>query len=294
MAWHYNWTNQYGALTWNEQYENAEEIWDLFINTYGWTEEATAAVISNFQHEGALNPAQWQYGSTIGDWTNRNVGLGLGQWTPASKIGDYCGGRDQSHVEDGAKQVQCVIDDPYGQWVQRVNSSGYSRYYETTGLLYIRSITEFSQSTEDPEDLATCWCACWEGCSRQAFRDSYNARREDARYWYDEFSGSPTGNSTTFRINGNGTAEADPVRQEAGQFVTIEATPNGTDTFLNWSVISGGIILNAYTNPQTFTMGQDPVIIQANFTGNTPTPPMPTRLFKRHHMPLWMYPILKN
>ena len=31
MGWNYNWTNQYDALTWNEQYENAEEIWDLFI-----------------------------------------------------------------------------------------------------------------------------------------------------------------------------------------------------------------------------------------------------------------------
>ena len=294
MTWHYNWTNQSNSLSDSEKYENAEEIWDLFINTYGWTEEATAAVISNFEHEGLLNPAQWQIGSTIGTWESNTVGLGLGQWTPASKIGDYCGGRDQAHVEDGAKQIQCVIDDPYGQWVQRINSRGYSTYYQTSGLLYITSIDDFSISEERPEDLATCWCACWEGCNRKAFKDTFYTRRSRARYWYEEFVGGTSGNLTIITINGNGTAEANPIRQEVGSYVTIEATPDGNDNFISWSVISGGITLNAYDNPQTFQMGNDRVEIQANFTGETPIPPEPRFLYIPHKMPVWMYPYLKN
>lgn len=290
MTWHYNWTNQYNSLSWSEKYENAEEIWDLFINTYGWTEEAAAAVISNFQHEGLLNPAQWQIGSTIGTWENRSVGLGLGQWTPASKIGDYCGGRDRAHVEDGAKQIQCVIDDPYGQWVQRVNSSGYSRYYGVGGIPYITSISNFAQSTLDPEDLATCWCACWEGPTRTGFKDSYNVRREDARYWYEEFRSGVIGHAVLININGNGSAQAVPARAIAGTRVTITAIPNDNETFIEWDVIQGNVNINPTLNPQSFTMPLENVVLRANFTGATPLP-----IFHKesHRMPLWMYPCLK-
>lgn len=290
MTWHYNWTNQANSLSWSEKYENAEEIWDLLTNTYGWTEEAAAAVISNFQHEGLLNPAQWQIGSTIGTWESRRVGLGLGQWTPASKIGDYCGGRDQAHIEDGAKQIQCVIDDPYGQWVQRVNSSGYSRYYGVGGIPYITSISNFAQSTLDPEDLATCWCACWEGPSKTGFENSYNLRREDARYWYEEFRSGVIGHAILININGNGSAEAVPARTIAGTRVTITAIPNDSDTFIGWDVIQGNININPTLNPQGFTMPLENVVLQANFTGATPLP-----IFHKepHRMPLWMYPCLK-
>ena len=289
MAWHYNWTNQYGALSWNEQYENAEEIWDLLINTYGWTEEAAAAVISNFQHEGALNPAQWQYGSTIGDWTNDNVGLGLGQWTPASKIGDYCGGRDQSHVENGAKQVECAVSDA-GQWVQRVNSHGYSAYYGYSGIPYYTSINAFSQASDDPEDLATCWCACWEGPNKRGFNDSYTIRREDARFWYEEFRGGQTGYPIIIYITGNGSAYASPSRANNGDSVTITATPNDSDAFTEWQVIHGGIVLNPTQNPQTFTMPDNSVTIFAEFTGVTP---QPQPHYVAHRMPLLMYPCLR-
>lgn len=290
MTWHYNWTNQSNSLSWSEKYENSEEIWDLFINTYGWTEEATAAVISNFQHEGLLNPAQWQIGSTIGTWESNTVGLGLGQWTPASKIGDYCGGRDQSHVEDGAKQIQCVIDDPYGQWVQRVNSSGYSRYYGVGGIPYITSISNFAQSTLDPEDLATCWCACWEGPSKTGFENSYNARREDARYWYEEFRSGVIGHAVLININGNGSAQAVPARAIAGTRITITAIPNDSDTFIEWDVIQGNISINPTLNPQSFTMPLENVVLRANFTGATP---LPTFHKESHRMPIWMYPCLK-
>lgn len=290
MTWNYNWTNQANSLSWSEKYENAEEIWDLFINTYGWTEEAAAAVISNFQHEALLNPAQWQIGSTIGTWESRRVGLGLGQWTPASKIGDYCGGRDQVHVEDGAKQIQCVIDDPYGQWVQRVNSNGYSRYYGVGGIPYITSISNFAQSTLDPEDLATCWCACWEGPSKTGFENSYNVRREDARYWYEEFRSGVIGNAVLINISGNGSAQAVPSRAIAGTRITITAIPNDNDTFIDWDVIQGNISINPTLNPQSFTMPLGNVVLQANFTGATP---LPTFHKESHRMPLWMYPCLK-
>lgn len=297
MAWHYVWTNAVDPLTSQQKEDNAWECWDLLVNSYGWTEEAAAAVISNFQHEGYLNLGQWQIGSTIGDWENDEVGLGMGQWTPPKKLGDYCGGWTEAAVCDGQKQINCVIDPVNaGQWVQRVNSQGYASYYQTSGIPYITSIVQFSQSNLAPEDLATCWCACWEGPSKRGFRLSYTIRRTDARYWYDKFSGTPsTGKAISFVINGNGTASASVYRATQGQQVTITATPNAGDTFQGWSLLYGDITLNPNDNPQTFTMGTQAVQIQASFTGTTPPPPPPpfeNRPPKK--MPIWMYPIFRG
>lgn len=275
-------------MSWQDKYENAYEIWDLLINTYGWTPEASAAVIANFQSEGLLNPAQWQIGSTIGSWYSRTTGLGLGQWTPPSKLGDYCGGNTQAAISDGAKQVEFTVT-AAGQWVQRVDSHGYSRYYGYGGIPYITSIADFSISTLMPEDLATCWCACWEGCSAYAFQQTYTTRRENARYWYNEFTSGQLGNTITIQTVGNGTAFASPIRANDGDTVTITATPFGSDTFIGWTVYSGGIVLDPILNPQSFVMPNVPVVLFADFTGTTPPPPSPV-INRFHRMPIWMYP----
>lgn len=293
MSWHYIWTNQ-DVMSESDKYDNAEEIWDLLVNTYGWTEESAAAVLGNFQYEGLMNPAQWQIGSTIGDWNSKTTGLGLGQWTPPSKLGDYCGGNTEAAISNGPKQVEFTVTNS-GQWVQRINQQGYSRYYHYSDLLYITSISEFSQSTEEPEELASCWCACWEGCSRKAFDDSYNDRRNAARYWYEEFKGGVTGHTVTIKIEGNGTAEANPVRAEDGESVSITATPNGNDSFIGWTVETGNITIDPNDDSQTFTMPNERVILIAEFTGETPVEPLPDKLYLgEYRMPIWMYPCLRT
>lgn len=302
MTWHYNWTAGYNALNQQEREDNATEIYNLLTNTYGFTAESASAVISNFEHEGELNPGQWQHGSTIGDWNNDYVGLGLGQWTPPNKIGSYCGGNTESAVCNGDKQVECTVTQS-GQWVQRVNSSGYSNYYSIGGIPYITSISEFSQSTLDPEDLATCWCACWEGCSRKAFRDSYNIRRQDARKWYNFFGGTQGGYPIHITNVGNGYGEASineriVTRAEAGETVRIDAVPYDNDYFVIWTADypSSLQIVDVTSRNTTFVMPASKVDLTATFTGETPpTPPPypPQPVFghaKRHKMPIWMYP----
>ena len=302
MTWHYLWTNQ-DEMPWADKYDNASEIWNLLTITYGWTEEASSAVISNFQHEGLLNPAQWQIGSTIGHWNNDEVGLGLGQWTPANKLGTYCGGNTQQAISDGAKQVQFTVETP-GQWVQRVNSNGYSSYYREGGVPYITSITQFGQSSLEPEDLAICWCMCWEGCSRDAYNLSKEARRTDARYWYNEFSGTPhAGHRIRLHAQGNcepyATLHLEDTQRiyyaEAGTDVFIHANVGAGDYFEIWTVDSGGVTIDFDTQPNTFfTMHDSDVDITAHATGSPPTPPTPTgRTVQTGNMPIWMYPIFR-
>ncbi len=93
MAWHYIdtasqvWTHN-AASSNQDQIDNASEMWAYFRNK-GYSEQATAAMIGNAQHESALNPAQWQYGSYVG---NEHLGYGLFQWDPASRYWQlYCG-----------------------------------------------------------------------------------------------------------------------------------------------------------------------------------------------------------
>lgn len=289
MSWHYNWTNQPSALNSSEVYENAYECWQRFTTVYGWTQEATAAVIANFQSEGALNPCQWQYYSTIGDWDNDRVGLGLGQWTPPSKLADYMGGRAESYIADGNRQIDFTVSNS-GQWVQRVNASGYSSFYGASGIPYITSIAQFSASHLMPEDLATCWCACWEGPSRTNFRESYTTRRTRARNWYNEFGGSQSGYGIFCTVVGNGTAVAIPPRVEEGEDIVLKCIPNDNDQLvsIDGRTATGMSVALLQQEVQTVTMHNFDIFVTATFTGDTPEPPTPPPYAERKKMPLWM------
>lgn len=302
MTWHYNWTNSSSPLTESEAYDNAYEIFNRLTTTHGFTDESASAVIANFQSEGLLNPCQWQIGSTIGDWDDKYTGLGLGQWTPPRKLANALGGTTQSDIANGDGQVDFTVSEE-SQWVQRINSSGYSKYYQQSGLLYITSIAEFKTRTDSPEDLAIAWCCCWEGCSKSAFDSSYTIRRTRARYWYNEFT-TASGYPISITVSGNGTAwaskdEKQIYRAEAGDRITIAGIPNDTDTFITWTVEYPTTLtleqpLTFATN--FFTMPNDRVSLIANFTGETPppTPPTPTYKNLRRKMPIWMYPILRK
>lgn len=298
MTWHYNWTNQAGSLSSSEKYDNAAEIWDILKHDYGWTDEASAAVIANFQSEGLLNPCQWQIGSTIGDWNGRYTGLGLGQWTPPSKLGSYMGGNDEAHIANGARQVMFTVETP-SQWVQRVNSRGYSSYYGASGIPYITSISQFGNSSYTPEDMATCWCACWEGCSKKAFHDSYTTRRSRARYWFTEFGGGTGQYRINLDVTGNGEASAVPRTANAGESVMLECIPFDDDYLYDIEgILEGGqsFALEVW-ELQYFTMPASNLLIKVKFTGETPIPPEPpVPVFdkEKHHMPIWMYPSMRN
>lgn len=288
MTWHYLWTNQ-NLMSDSDKYDNAQEIWNRLVDYYGWTPEATAGVISNFEHEGILNPAQWQIGKTIGDWYDKYTGLGLGQWTPPSKLGNYCGGNTESAISDGDKQIDFTVSEE-SQWVQRVNSVGYSSYYEMGGIPFIQSIQQYSLSGYEPEDMATCWCACWEGCGKQYFHSTYNSRRTRARYWYEEFGGQQSGYGIYITVIGNGTATAIPSRGEANDPIELRCIPNAPDTLVSIDARDpdGMSIALEQTEVQTFAMKPYDITITVTFTGELPDPPMPVFKWYRNKMPLWM------
>lgn len=176
MSWHYIdtasqvWSHAASSSN-QDQIDNATEMWNYF-RSLNYSEQATAAIMGNAQHESALNPAQWQYGSYVG---NRNMGYGLFQWDPAERYWDlYCGtyGYDRTNG-----YYQC-------QWVETQTIGGLDGN-QWNGKVAPLVWDDFKISTNSPADLAYAFCRNWE-------RGNWEQRRADnANYWYQYFTGTP-------------------------------------------------------------------------------------------------------
>ena len=176
MSWHHIDTASqvwpHAAASSNSyQIDNATEMWNYF-RALNYSEQATAAIIGNAQHESALNPAQWQYGSYVG---NPNSGYGLFQWDPAERYWNlYCGtyGYDRTNG-----YYQC-------QWVDTQTIGGLDGN-QWIGVVQPTNWNTFKVSTASPADLAYAFCRNWE-------RGNWVQERADnAHYWYQYFTGTP-------------------------------------------------------------------------------------------------------
>ena len=310
MAWTYEWTSGYTNFTESEKYENARLLWNG-LEANGWTAEAIAGAIGNFEYEsgGQFNLGQWQHGYSVGDWDN--AGLGLGQWTPASKLADYCGGRTEAACCDGDKQCAFIATNA-GQWDTRyVTPSGYSKYYGYSGIPYYATLAEYAaDSTKTPEAMCLSFACIWERGNNEKIRESMQTRQRNARRWYEEFSGGSGTNRFAIRLHAQGNCapyatlhlnDTTPIYSaEAGTDIFIHANVGQGDYFLMWTSDYGGANIDVETSANTFfTMPSSIVDITAHATGSTPepppVPPPPTILkFKRHKMPIWMYPCLRG
>lgn len=96
-------------------------------------------------------------------------------------------------------------------------------------------------------------------------------------------------------VTGNGTAWVDNDDPNTGETVTLYCIPDVGATLDNVDAVDleGHSIALAVQEEQTFTYGSySGMIIYVTFIGG-PTPPTPTTSTKRH-MPIWMYPSLRQ
>ena len=216
MAWHYvttdgyNWATPYGV----EYKDNATEIWNFLIS-HGWTENATSAVIGNFQHEGLLNPGQWEIGRNY----SMSYGMGLGQWTPATKVSNFVGSTDRDAMANGNAQMNLLISVPSQYDTIYLNIDGSSPYYGETGLPYIDSMSNFSQSNASINDLTKLWAICWERPGAGWYTSSISSRISDANYWYNELHGSTPPTPSQSLLLKMGKYKIRKRKNNCGQFV---------------------------------------------------------------------------
>lgn len=193
MSWHYVITDYYGWATpfGTEYTDNAQEIWNYLVGS-GWTEQAAAGVLGNMQVESFLNPGQWEIGF------NYSIarGTGLGQWTPATKVSNYVGSTNKDAMANGSLQMALLVSTP-GQYITETQyitflaPDGSSPYYGETGLPYLSTMAQYSQSTASVDDLTKLWAICWERPGATYYNNSIGDRKTYANYWYATFSGGP-------------------------------------------------------------------------------------------------------
>lgn len=146
-----------------EMQSNARYIYQYF-SSLGWTRNAIAGMLGNMQVESTINAGIWQNL----DSGNTNLGYGLVQWTPATKILNWLS--NNGYANDSLKGQCARIE-----W-ERQNGE---QYYATDS--YPESFTEFTKSTKSPEYLASAFLKNYE----RAGVEKESVRQENARYWYD-------------------------------------------------------------------------------------------------------------
>lgn len=277
MSWHYKWTSNYWPLgSYNSAtvLENATEIYNQMTSA-GWTHNAACAALGNLAHESGMNPGQWQGGY----FENFSGGFGLAQWTPATRISNYCGSRAESDMSDGAMQMRYLLNNNPTQWsTYYINSSGYSSYYKIT-VPYYGSFAAFQNGTASVADMTAAYMVCWE---RPAAQYAALSTRQQYAAYYDEYFGgsTPTGTYSCYVIStGNGRAWASPATGKEGDTIWLHYIAGSDAEFVKWEVLDGGVTISG----NTITMPARNVTIQAVFTGDTPGPEP-----EEHKLPIWM------
>jgi hypothetical protein len=158
------------------QAENAQAIWGI-MSQWGATPAAIAGILGNMQTESGIQPDIWESGN-VG---NMNVGFGLVQWTPASKLFNWANSRgiDPRLLTTQMERIRWEAD------------NGQQWYGVHSGLTF----WAWMQSVNDPYQAAIDFLLDYE---RPANQDQ-PWRGEQARVWFD------------MGINGNwGTGGATP------------------------------------------------------------------------------------
>jgi hypothetical protein len=154
-------------LTLSEMTVNADYILS-YLMSKGWTKNAVCGMLGNMQSESSINPARWE-GDNVGDTDH---GLGLVQWTPATKYLDWCTARGLDYRQMDSNLTRILWEVETGaQWI--------------TKAAYPISFQEFTLSNESPEYLAQAFITNYE---RPANPDQ-PARSTQSRYWFDNLTG---------------------------------------------------------------------------------------------------------
>lgn len=168
-------TNESGVIGQTGMENNAAIINDFFI-TNGWSTNAIAAILGNMQPESGINPARWE-NDNVG---NLNGGLGLVQWTPATKLTDW------------------VEEQGLGDYLNGDNQLARIQYEVTNGLQYAptsgfnETFYEWSISDKNPGYLAAAFMKNYERPLKQGWGVQIE-RAKNARKWYIFLTGTDPG-----------------------------------------------------------------------------------------------------
>lgn len=158
------WIAKNERLTVAEMQHNAD-ILIAWFRAKGWTDNAIAGMLGNIQTESRCNPGAWENYTVPAEGVTK-VGYGLVQWTPYTKYSEWAG---DGWENNGTKQMERII------W----ELENHTQWYATEA--FPMSFPEFTQSTDEPGQLAYAWMYNYE---RPASLDQ-PARATQAEEWYE-------------------------------------------------------------------------------------------------------------
>ena len=162
---------------------NAQMVADICA-TWGWSKNAICGLCGNMRHESSINPNIWEFG--YGHSVDR--GYGLVQWTPATKVIDWCNANGLTYTNGDAQMARIDYEKTNGiQWIA------------TTA--YPMSFNEFSTSTSPIADLTWAFARNYERPLESALQDSISARIAFAELC-----------ATTLNFVGGGSTTIQPLR----------------------------------------------------------------------------------
>ena len=169
-------------LTREEMHQNAAYIW-WFLSQRGWTANAVAGMLGNMEVESSINPFIWQNL----DEGNFEGGFGLVQWTPATKLTNWCSNNSLVYYEMDSQLLRLI-------WEQE-NENGQ---FSSEGTSYNMTFTEFKNSTLSPYELGMIFLACYE----RPENPDQPSRGTNAEYWYEYITGLVFDDSTSKKKKG--------------------------------------------------------------------------------------------
>lgn len=166
-------SNKYLTSYGTEMTANATYIFDYFTSK-GWTKNSICAMLGNMQRESTINPGIWQNL----DEGNTSLGLGLCQWTPATKLIEWCNSNNLNYLSIDAQCKRIIYELENGlQWIATSD--------------YPESFSEFTQSTKDIEYLVYAFLKNYERAGVEAVSE----RIDHAEYWFSTLEGGTSANA---------------------------------------------------------------------------------------------------
>lgn len=169
-------SSEYGGIG-KAGMENNAAIIDAFLSDCGWSKNAIAAILGNMQPESGINPARWE-NENVG---NLSGGLGLVQWTPATKLINW--------VEEECEDEDYLSGDNQLLRLQYELENGL-QYAPTAG--FPESFYSWATSYKNPGYLAAAFMKNYERPAKQGWGVQIQ-RAKNARQWYMFLTGSDPG-----------------------------------------------------------------------------------------------------
>ncbi|MEI5994770.1 phage tail spike protein [Candidatus Enterococcus mansonii] len=156
-----------------DQEKNAWVIWQFFKNK-GWTEQSIAGMLGNIQSESGIIPDI--------DEISGGGGYGLTQWTPKSKLVNWCNenGLDYRTLDSQCRRIQWEMENNV-QWF-------YNSLRPDIDYISFRDFTKLA----DVAHAAECFIALYE----HPENPYQPARAQQAQYWYDKLKNLKPGTAT--------------------------------------------------------------------------------------------------